>query len=262
MIHALSIRPTSLWHYLEHQLARYRTSWRATIINGLVSPVLFLGAIGFGLGSQIQDTSTLGTSDYASFVGPGVLAAAAMLQGGMLSLWPTMGALKWEGTYLAILATPLTPAELAWGHILWIGFRTLVGSSLFVAVLAGFGLASSVGAIAAPLVAALTAMAFAAPISAFAASRDNDTTFPFIARVILTPLFLFSGAFFPLSQLPAVAAWLARLAPVWHGVELARHLIVGPFTLATDTGHALYLVAWIVGGWLVAVRTFKQRLAT
>lgn len=252
----------ALRHFLEGQWARYRATWTSTIISSLLFPVFFLLSIGFGLGSQVDDTSSLGTVDYAAFVGPGVLAAVAMVQAGGLSLWPTLGAIKWEGTYQAALATPLTAAELATGHIVWIGFRVLVGASFYLIVLAVFGVVSSPLATLAPIAAALTGMAFAAPLSAFSATRDDDNAFGAINRMVLTPMFVFSGAFFPVEQLPDSVEWIARLVPVSHGVELCRSLVngtVGTTQVAVNTG---YLVLWIVAGWLWAVRTFRARLSS
>lgn len=257
--HRLSTGP--LWHFLEHQFHRYRSTWSSTIVTSIANPLFFLLAIGFGLGSQVDATS-LPTEDYVSFVGPGVIAAVAMLQGGGLSLWPTMAALKWEGTYQAVLSTPLTPTELATGHILWIGFRGTVSATLYLTVLTLFGVVSSPAAVLAPIVAGLTAMAFAAPLSAYAATRDSDDTFSLIMRVILTPLFLFSGAFFPVEQLPDSVEWFSRIVPVWHGVELCRHLVNGTGALTTMVGHGAAIVAVIIIGWLFARRTFAGRLAS
>lgn len=260
---ALSTRPgSSLWHFLEHQFQRYRTTWRGTIVSGLVSPILFLLSIGFGLGSQIDDTSSLGTTDYASFVGPGVLAGVAMIQGASLGLWPTLGALKWEGTYQAVLSTPLTAVELATGHVLWIGFRVFIGSTLYVGILTLFGISASWTAALAPLIAALTAMAFAAPVSAFAASQDTDNAFSLIARVVISPLFLFSGAFFPTSQLPLAVEWFSALVPVSHGVELCRHVINDEIDLAADAVHLGVITAWLVVGWILVTRSFSKRLSS
>jgi len=253
---------SGLWHFLENQFLRYRASWTATIITSLLFPVMFLITIGFGLGSQIDDTSSLGTTDYASFVGPGVVAAVAMIQASSLSLWPTLGAIKWEGTYQAVLATPLTATELAIGHVLWIGFRSLVGASLYLIVLAIFGLVASPLAILAPLAAVLTAMAFAAPISAFSATREKDDTFGAINRVLITPMFLFSGAFFPVEQLPDSVEWVARIVPVWHGVELSRGLVNGSINPSDATIHVGYLMLWIVVGLALAIRSFTTRLSS
>lgn len=257
-----SIAPRTLGYFLEHQARRFRTTLRPTIINGLLSPVLFLFTVGFGLGSQIDDPSALGTVDYASFVGPGVLATVAVQQASSQSLWPTLGAIKWEGTYQTALVTPLTPTELATGHITWIGLRVLAGSVLYTTVLVLFGIATSALTVFAPFAAALTAIAFAGPISGWVATRDGDYAFSVVNRVIITPVFLFSGAFFPLDEVPAVVAWLARALPASHGVTLCRGLIVGGLDLGAALGHLGFICLWIGGGWLVATRTFTRRLST
>ncbi len=251
----------SLWHFLEYSFLRYRSTWVSTLVSSTVSPMFFLFAIGFGLGSQVQDTSSLGTDDYVNFIGPGVIAATAMIQATGLSLWPTLGAIKWEGTYNAVLATPVTPRELATGHILWIGFRTLVSASLYLVVLALFGLVDGPIAVLAPLTGALTGLAFAAPISAYSVTRDSDVTFSPIIRVGVTPLFIFSGAFFPISQLPDLMQYVARVIPVWHGVEVTRGLVNGSMSLLDGLGHAGYVFAWFFFGWLLACRTFTARLS-
>ncbi len=258
---SLAVRPSGLWHFLQHQAIRYRSSWTSTVVTAVASPVFFLLAVGFGLGSQV-DGASLPTEDYVSYIGPGVLGAVAMTQGGGLSLWPTMAALKWEGTYQAVLATPLTPTELATGHIAWIGVRAAVMGALYVAVLTVFGVTASPLALLAPLAAAATSMAVAGPLSAFAATRESDSSFSLILRLGLTPMFLFSGAFFPIEQLPAGVRWISWVVPAWHGVELCRGLITGLGSAIELAGHLGYLVAFIVAGWYLASRAFTSRLAS
>ena len=253
---------SGLRHFGEHQLRRYRSTWRGTVVSGVANPVLFLLALGVGLGSLIDtEGRELGpASTYLEFVGPGLLAGAAMQAGAMESLWATLGALKWEGTYKAVLSTPLTAAELATGHLCWIGFRVGVGASLFTAVLTAFAIPRSPLAVLAVPVASLTAVAFAAPLSAYSAAQDTDETFPLISRIGVVPLFLFSGAFFPVDQLPSVLAVAARVTPLWHGVTLSRDLMLGTATLPAAVGHAAYLLLFVVAGWAWALRTFSNRL--
>jgi lipooligosaccharide transport system permease protein len=217
-------------------------------------------ALGVGLRGLITDRSGLGTDDYLTFVGPGLLATAAMQQGGQLSLWPTLGALKWEGNYQAALLTPLTSAELATGHLLTIGARVMVSSTLFTVVLVAFGIAESFWVVLAPVVATLTGLSFAAPLSAFSATRESDGSFSLIIRGLLF-LFLFSGAFYPISQLPLGLQWLAEITPIRHAVELCRGLVLGQLDLGPDLLRTSYLVIFAVAGWLVALKTFRKRLA-
>lgn len=252
---------TAVRHFLEHQFIRYRATWWSTIISSVLFPCFFLLAVGFGLGSQIDDTSTLGTADYPSFIGPGVLGGVAVLQAGGLSLWPTLGAIKWQGDYQAALATPLTTPGLVLGHILWIGFRITVSATFYLAVLAAFGIASSWSAVAAPLAACLVAVSIAGPLSAWSASQDADDSFGPINRLGLSPLFLFSGAFFPIEQLPTVIGWISRVFPVWHGVELTRGLVNGSLDTLAGIGHVGYLLLWASVGLVLSVRSFERRLA-
>ena len=248
-------------HFLEHQFVRYRATWSSTVVTSVLFPVFFLLAVGFGLGSQIDDTSTLGTDDYASFVGPGVLAAVAVLQAGGLSLWPTLAAIKWEGDYQASLSTPLSTRGLVVGHIVWIGFRITVSATVYLVVLVLFGVVGSWWAVLAPVAAFTTALAIAGPLSAWSGAQDADDSFGPINRLGLTPLFLFSGAFFPIEQLPDALEWGVRVLPAWHGVELTRGVVNGTLGAAAGVGHAVYLLLWAVVGGVFCVRSFTKRLA-
>lgn len=261
---AARVRPTGVSRFFEHQLVRFRTTWRGTLVGGVLSPVFFLVSIGVGIGSQIDSTETdLGTADYLSFVGPGLMAASAMQQAASESLWRTAGALRWRGHYVPITTTPLTVGELVTGHILWVAFRALVAAVLYLGVLAVFGVVGSPLALLAPLVAAWVAAAFCAPISAWTARTTTETSYPIILRMGIVPLFLFSGVFFPVEQLPGILPSIARLTPVWHGVRLCQGLVAGDgLSLGAAGVHLLVIGAFVVVGWLAAIRTFSGALTT
>ena len=130
---------------------------------------MYLLGIGIGIGSQIDaEASELGTVDYLTFVGPGLTGRGGDAAGRRrkASGRPAV-MLKWEGVYISITSTPLSIAQLFTGHVLWIGFRVLVASTLFLLVLVPFGVPERPLAVLAPLAAVLTGMAFAAPISAW-----------------------------------------------------------------------------------------------
>jgi lipooligosaccharide transport system permease protein len=106
----------------------------------------------------------------------------------------------------------------------------------------------------------LTGLAFAAPIFAFSATQEGDDGFNVLFRFIITPLFLFSGTFFPVDQLPVWLRPVAWVTPLWHGVQANRELALGVATPAAVLGHVAYLLAVVVlGGWL-ALRSFRRRL--
>ncbi|MFW2383881.1 MAG: ABC transporter permease [Acidimicrobiales bacterium] len=253
-----------LIHFLEHQFLRFRTTFRGTVVSGAVGPLFYLLGLGLGLGSQINaQESGLQTSSYLDFVGPGLMAAAAMQLGASESLWQTAGQLRWRGTYVSITNTPLTIGQLFTGHVVWIGFRALVGAAIYLLVLTGFGIPTSPRALLAPLAAVGTAMAFAALVSAWTGHTKQDQTFAVILRLGILPLYLFSGAFYPVEQLPDALAWFSRLTPVWHGVQLCRGLIIDRgLTLEAGIGHAAVLLAFTFVGILAGRRTFTTALGS
>ncbi len=257
-----------LFHFLEHQLLRFRSTFRGTVVTGATGPLLYLIGIGIGIGSQVDaEAAELGTSDYLTFVGPGLLAAGAMQLAAGESLWQTAGLLKWQGVYVSATATPLSIGQLFTGHVVWIGFRVLVASVLFLAVLVPFGVVERWSAVLAPLAGVLTGMAFAAPISAWAAyvtsKGPGDQSFPLILRLLVTPMYLFSGAFYSIDQLPELLTWVSRVLPVWHGVQLARGLIIDTgLTAAAAAGHVAVLVAYVAIGIAVGTRMFVRALGS
>ncbi len=257
-----SFSRSGLLHFFEYQFVRLRTGWRGIVVTGVFTPVLFLLVMGLGLGELVdRDANELGTS-YLNYIGPGLLATTAMQWGSQQALWPTMAEIRWEGGYKAALVTPLTVAELAAGHIGWISARFFMAGVLFSGVLAGFGIAQSWWFLLTPLAATLTCAAFAAPIAAFTSLQGNDHLFPLIMRFVVIPLLLFSGAFFPITNLPAVLEWIARLTPSWHGVELCRDLSSGDLALGSTALHILYPLAFVLVGYIGTKAGIKKTLGT
>jgi lipooligosaccharide transport system permease protein len=154
----------------------------------------------------------------------------------------------------------MTVAGIVFGEIGWTGLRLLLSSAVFLVVMAGFGLVLSPVALLAIPVAALTGLAFAAPISAFTATQRNDQGFNAIFRFGLTPLFLFSGTFFPIEQLPAVIRPIAWITPLWHGVDLIRQLTLGRIDAPLAIAHLVVLGAFVAVGTAVALVTFRRAL--
>lgn len=253
-----------LLHFLEHQFLRFRSTFRGTVVSGAVGPLLYLLGIGVGLGSQINaQESGLGTSSYLDFVGPGLMAAAAMQTAANESLWQTAGLLRWQGTYVSITNTPLSTNLLFVGHVLWIGFRIFIGAAVYLAVLVGFGVPTSPLALLAPFAAVLTGMAFGSWISAWTGFTTKDQSYAVILRLGIIPMYLFSGAFYPISQLPSALEAFARVTPVWHGVRLCRGLIIQQdLTVPQTIGHVGVLLAFIAGGLFVGSRTFRKSLGS
>lgn len=242
-----------------------KRTWRGSVITSFLMPFLYLAAMGVGLGSFVDDRAgaqALGGVTYLAFIAPGLLATTAMQTGVLESTYPVMGGFKWHRSYFAMAASPLTPADIVAAQLAFTAFRTAITCGVFLGVIAGFGaLPSWWGGLLAVVVATLLGLAYAAPITGLAARMKNESGFSLIFRLGLLPMFLFSGAFFPITQLPAAAQWLAYLTPIWHGVELSRMLTLGQVDWWPALGHLGYLGAWVVAGWVYAVRGFERRLA-
>ncbi|SNS93419.1 lipooligosaccharide transport system permease protein [Geodermatophilus pulveris] len=247
----------------EQRLTAYRHFWRSSLVSSVLEPALFLAAMGLTLGVLVDRGTGLPDGvAYLSFLAPGLLAAAAMQLGSFESTYPVLGAIKWQKTYEAVLATPAGVRDLLVGHLLYVAFRVGTSAALFLGVLVLFGAADSLLVLLALPAALLTGMAFAAPVTAFSATLENDPGFAALQRFGILPMFLFSGTFFPVAQLPAFFEAVAYATPLWHGVSLARGLALGTIEAGPALLHVGYLLLWSVVGAALAVRTFTRRLVT
>lgn len=252
---------TATLRVLEYNARVYRQAWQGTVFTTFLSPVLFLASMGFGLGGYVDANSSgqLGVP-YAVFLAPGLLAAQAMQTAGFESTYPIMGRIVWDRIYHGMLATPIAIRGIVLGQLAWISLRLLFVTGAFFGVMVLFGVVRSpLGVLGWP-VAALTGLAFAAPLVAFTASQRTDTGFNAIFRFGLTPLFLFSGTFFPIERLPEFLRPLAWLTPLWHGVALNRALSLGTVEPLGAAVHVAVLVAFVVAGTAAALVTFRRAL--
>ena len=253
--YSLPVRP------LEFFFAQYRRVWRGTAISSVVTPVLFLLAFGFGLGELVDRSADLPDGiTYLEFVAPGLIAATAMQIASFEASWPVLSAIKWSRQYHAMLASPLRVGDVLIGHQAFIAFRMLMTASVYLAAIAAFGAVNSPLGILAIPVAVLVGIAFAAPIAAWGAYTENEASFVAIFRFLILPMFLFSGTFFPIEQLPEALQYVAYVTPLWHGVDLARQLTLGDVDLPSALGHLAYLLAFIAVGLAAAYYSYRRRL--
>jgi lipooligosaccharide transport system permease protein len=251
---------------VELRAMQYRRTFRASIFSSFLNPVLFLASMGIGLGTYVDRsgaaTQALGGLSYLQFLAPGLLAATAMQAAAFESTFPIMAGLEWQKVFHAIYATPVQPRDIVLGNVTWIGIRLALIAAIFTIVMALFGAAASPLILLAIPAAVLTGLAFATPIAAFAATQRTPEKFNAVFRFGITPLFLFSGTFFPISNLPAAIQPIAWLSPLWHGVELSRGLALG--TAAANPAlmlvHVLVLVVIAGLGLTWAYRTVARRL--
>ena len=241
---------------------RFKAAGQSTLVIHVLNPLFVLGAMGLGLGTLIDDgaASRLGGVDYLSFIAPGLLAAFAMQSAAGDSLWPVLGGVKWEGTYIAQSASPLRPVDVLLGQLSFTGANVLFGAVMTFAAMVVYGAVESWWGVLGIPAALLTGMAYAAMLTAFSVTQQTDSAFPLIFRLGVIPSYLFSGTFFPISQLPDALETVAKITPLWHGVDLCRSLSLGTATLLGSLGHAAYLSVFVVVSLAIGARTFERRL--
>ena len=243
----------------------YRGTWKGSAVTAFLSPVLFLLAMGVGLGSLVDRgpaSQALDGLSYMQFLAPGLLAATAMQTAAGEATWPVMAGIKWAKTYHAALATPVRVSDLVSGNFIWAGIRVLLSAVAFVVVMTVFGTVEPERAPVMVLPAVLTGLAFAGPISAYTPVAKDESRLAAVFRFGIIPMFLFSGTFFPVEQLPQWLQPAALIFPLWHGVELCRAVALGSAPSLSAAVHVVYLFAWAGAGLFLAQRSFTRRLRT
>ena len=248
----------------EHQLLLYLRNWRGSVFGNFAQPVLFLLAMGVGLGSYVDRGGTNATDGvpYLQFLAPALLVSTVMQGAAAEGTFPVLSGFHWVKRYHAMYATPLTARAIAFGQLAWTITHTLLVAVIFALMICLFGAAATPGIVWSVPIGVLTGIAFSAPISAFMTTQRDTNAWNNIWRFGITPLFLCSGTFFPIDRLPELIRPLAWVLPLWHGVDLARALALGTAGQAPllHAAHLAILLAMAgVGVWAMFVR-FQRRL--
>lgn len=241
----------------------YRRTWKGSAVSSFVAPLFYVLAMGVLLGGFVEgDPGRLeGATTYLGFVAPGLLAAQAMSTVFGETTYPVMSMVKWHKTYFSMTASPLSVREVILAQLGFVVFRVALTSAVFIGVMAPFGVFQSpAGALLAFPVQLLLALAFATPVFALSAGLKDESPFALLYRLGLIPLFLFSGAFFPVANLDGWMQALAKATPLWHGVDLTRMLTLDRVDGSTAAVHVAYLVVLAVLGWFWAVHRLTRRM--
>ncbi|WP_395691389.1 ABC transporter permease [Nocardioides sp.] len=242
----------------------YRRTWKGSAITSFVNPLFYVLAMGVLLGDYVSAGSDQldGAPTYLAFIAPGLLAAQSMQTVFGETTYPVMGMIKWQKTYFGMTSTPLSVREVILGQLGFVLFRVGLTCGVFTLVMAPFGVyATWWGAVLAFLVQFLVGLAFATPLFAFSAGLKSEAPFALVFRLGMIPLFLFSGAFFPITNLDPWMETLARVTPLWHGVDLTRMLTLDTIDPGLALVHVVYLTTLAVVGWFWAVRRLGRRLS-
>jgi lipooligosaccharide transport system permease protein len=262
-VSAARARRWGAFYYAEQVLRVMRGYTWSILMYSVGQPVAYLFAMGVGLATLVDTgTAAFGGVSYLAFIAPALLVSAAVMTAANEFTFPIMDGFKWRRIYYGPHASPLTPQQIAAGQIMAVTLRLVLQSAIYFAAVALFGASPSGWGWAAVLVATLTGLAFGLPLMAYSASITEDKgQFALVMRFIVMPLFLFSGTFFPLDNLPLAVRWVGWISPIWHGTELGRVLSFGyrePPLLTVL--HVAVLVGLAVLGWALTRRRFALRM--
>lgn len=238
----------------------YIKTWRINFLPPILEPIFYLLAFGAGLGYLVGQLNFGGRLiSYAAFIAPGVLAINIMQNAFFETTYASYVRMYYQKTFDALMATPLTVEEVILGEMVWGASRSLMATTLMMIILTFFGLLSYPWSLGILLVSLLGGIAFGAVGMCFTALTPNIEAFNLPVFLFITPMFLFSGTFFPLDQLPFWAKMLAWVFPLTHVVELTRALALNIISLQ-QLWNFLYLLIFCLITLPLSLRLMVRRL--
>lgn len=238
----------------------FLTTWKTNFLPPFLEPLLYLVAMGLGFGVLIGQVVYEGQFiDYIKFLAPGLIAISIMNSAFFECTYGSYVRMHYQKTFDAIIATPLSIEDVITGEILWGATKSLINSLIVLAVVIVAGLASFPGLIVIPFIAFLTGLMFASLAMIFTAIVPNIDSFNYPFFLLITPMFLFGGTFFPLSVLPSWGQTTALLLPLTHTTNLIRDLSFN-MLLPVDLIGLLYVALLTVITFFVSVHLMKKRL--
>jgi len=233
--------------------------WRklviASVLSNLADPLILLFGLGYGLGALLPSVEGM---SYIAFFAAGTLCSATMFTASFESMFSGFSRMHGQKTWDAILYAPLTIDDIVAGEIMWAASKAWLSGATILAVAAVFGLAASPIVVLTLPVAFLVGLAFAACGLIMTVLAKNWDFFSFYMTLIMTPMTMISGVFFPAEQLPRPVLAVAQALPLYHGVELVRPLVAGRWP-AQVLVHLAVLLAYAAAGYVIAIMFARRR---
>ena len=249
-----------LWHVWHRNLLVYRRFWKFGVVPSLVSPLIQLLAYWVGIGALVGEMTFEGrVITYGSFVAPGLVAISVMHSAYYENSHGSFIRMRTQRIYEAILATPVSAGDLVAGEVAWGATKAVIASGLVSAVLAAFGVLGWSGLLWVPAVAALGGLGFGAMGMWFAALVPTFEGFNVPGLLLLVPMYVFSGTFFPITVLPEWGRAAALALPLTHVSELMRAAFHGQLGAAHFANFG-YLIAFAGIFFLLALTSMRKRL--
>jgi lipooligosaccharide transport system permease protein len=255
------VSPRRALKLLQRNLLAYKHFWIA-FVSGFFEPLFYLVAVGFGVGQFIETVPYGSTQlEYAVFLAPGLLAASTLNGAVFDGFFSPFFKLNWMKTYEGIITTPIGIPDIALGEIVWALMRGTIYGAGFLIVMLVLGLVESMWAVLALPAVMLSAGALSAGAMVLTGLTKEISSLEKVMTLVVFPLFLFSGTFFPVTLYPDFLRPIVQATPLFHSASLLRDLTTGEVGSNT-LWHATYLVAMFVLAGGLAIRLMRRRLVS
>lgn len=248
--------PRMAYRVWRRDLLVFSKLWRGALLPNFIDPVFYLLAMGFGLGAYLQSVNGI---PYKEFIASGLVASSTMWAASFETTWNIYFKMTENRLYDAIVSTPVEVEDLVVAEVVWAATRALIYGTAFLVVVAIFGFVESPWAVLVPLFLLLGGSCFGMMGIAFTTVVNRVELYSYYYTLLITPLFLFSGIFYPLDRLPEWTHVVAWLTPLYHLVQITRGLILGP-ELGSILGNSLWLVVLTVALLPLPVQAMRRRL--
>ncbi len=253
LIPDITLRAFCVWY---RDFRVWTTYYKASLIGNLGEPLLYLLAMGWGLGKMV---GTVNGIPYISFLAPGLVCSATMYSATFECTFGAFTRMTRQQTYDAILATPVSLDEIVAGEILWGATKSLFSGSAMLLVMSFFGLVASPWAILVLPLSIIIGLLFSSLSMIVTAKSPSYDFFSYYFTLVIAPMFLFSGIFFPIENLPEWAQTMAWFLPLTHGVNISRSLFAGNISWAI-TQDLIWLIAFLAIAFIIALQGIRKRL--
>ncbi len=237
------------------ELTLFRRLWPATTVSSIAEPTIYLLAFGFGFGALVSEINGI---PYVEFLATGTVAVAVLFSSVFAGMFTTYVRRVYQRTYDAVLATPTDVHEVVLAEATWIGAKASVFGCAPLVVALFFGLDPTWGMLAIPAINFVTGTGFAMFGQWISGVVPSIDSFSYVTSIVITPLFLVAGTFFPLDNFPSWAQTLAQLNPLYHSVQLVRDAVFGWQT--DDWWHLSFLIGFAALMGFLAIRRLRSRL--
>lgn len=209
---------------LDRHLRVFRRTWQHNLMFSVIEPLLYLSALGFGLGAFVEQIEGM---SYIQFITPGIIALSAMYSATFECTYGTFVRLHYQKTFHAMLAAPITVKDVILGEILYGALKSVLFGTVVLGVVAALGQIASWWALAIPLLLIVHGTVFAVMSMSYTSITTNIEYLNYYITLVILPFFLFGGLYFPVSSLPDWVQRINLVNPLFHSVEVCRALALG-----------------------------------